>query len=51
MPKPTVADVCASTNIVFDALSMSGAVMFSLEFVPLPANNVEIVLGMDVDGN
>ena len=51
LPVPAFADAGASTNIVFAASSMPGMVTFSLEFAPSPTNNVEIALGVDVDGN
>ncbi len=51
LPQSDFADSGASTNIVFAASSMPGAVTFSLEFAPSPTNNVEIALGTDVDGN
>ena len=50
LPVPDFADAGASTNIVFAASSMPGAVTFALEFAPTPTNNVEIALGVDVDG-
>ena len=51
LPQPDFADAGASTNIVFAASSMPGAVTFSLEFAPSPTNNVEIAFGTDSDGN
>ena len=51
LPRSGFADAGASTNIVFAASTLPGAVAFSLEFVPSPTNNVEIALGMDTDGN
>ena len=51
LPVPDFADAGASTNIVFAASSMPGAVTFALEFAPTPTNNVEIALGVDEDGN
>ena len=51
LPQSDFADSGASTNIVFVASSMPGAVTFSLEFTPSPTNNVEIAIGTDTDGN
>ena len=51
LPRSGFADSGASTNIVFAASTMPGAVTFSLEFAPSPTNNVEIALGTDADGN
>ena len=44
LPQPVFADAGASTNIVFAASSMPGAVTFALEFAPTPTNNVEETL-------